>query len=352
MLDIYRIRKNGKIYGVFNLDQIHRMIAKGSLLPNDSIQRNAEEWMAVSDLIPNINAFNDPTKYTSKSKQSNQNDSKDSIHINKNDTQTNQTSTNEYVAQQTLTDPTPLWIWIVWISPFYIYRITLNWSALGMNYRKYNILGFFFLTCLSIIICTITTESSAFEANPCMPYAPMLLFTILVQLFEVNKQKQIIAKLNIIPIKQTIIPNILDLIFAAIILVTLVEITKMVYQEHLKESEPLIEFVKESSILDVAPTVTIENCLENISEHTSSRNVKWTTYQLKNNQNRCIRATGKCKLKDYNMKYEIGFIPFYFEPIDDWVIYSKNIYVKLNGNLLQEKQKKDFLNSITSYASR
>lgn len=350
MLDIYRIRKNGKIYGVFNLDQIHRMIAKGSLLPNDSIQRNAEEWMAVSDLIPNINAFNDPTKYTSKSKQSNQNDSKDSIHINKNDTQTNQASTNEYVAQQTLTDP--ISPWILWISPFYIYRIILNWSVLGMNYRKYNILGFFFLTCLSIIICTIMTESSAFEQNPYLPYAPMLLFTNLVLFFEVNKQKQIIAKSNINTIKQTIMPILLDFIFSIIILVSLVETTKIIYQEHLKESEPLIEFVKESSILDVAPTVTIENCLENISEHTSSRNVKWTTYQLKNNQNRCIRATGKCKLKDYNIKYEIGFIPFYFEPIDDWVIYSKNIYVKLNGNLLQEKQKKDFLNSITSYASR
>lgn len=351
MLDIYRIRKNGKIYGVFNLDQIHRMIAKGSLLPNDSIQRNAEEWMAVSDLIPNINAFNDPTKYTSKSKQSNQNDSKDSIHINKNDTQTNQTSTNEYVAQQTLTDPTPLWIWIVWISPFYIYRITLNWSALGMNYRKYNILGFFFLTCLSIIICTITTESSAFEVNPCMPYAPMMLFTILVQLFEVNKQKQIIAKSNIILIKQTIIPNLLDLIFAVIILVTLVETTKIVYQEHLKEYESLIDFVKDEPIADVNLSITIESLLYSISEGNSSRKVKWTTYQW-NNEYRCIRATGKCKLKDYNMKYEIGFIPVHHQLFDSWIIHSKNIYVKINGNLLQEKQKNDFLKSAVSYASR
>jgi hypothetical protein len=351
MLDIYRIRKNGKIYGVFNLDQIHRMIAKGSLLPSDPIQRNSEEWMAVSDLIPNINAFNDTTKSSSKIQKSDQNDSKQSSHINKNDTQTNQTSTNAYIAQQTLTDPTPLWIWIVWISPFYIYRIILNWSALGMNYRKYNILGFFFLTCLSIIICTITTENSAFEANPCMPYAPMMLFTILVQLFEVNKQKQIIAKSNIILIKQTIIPNLLDLIFAVIILVTLVETTKIVYQEHLKEYESLIDFVKDEPIADVNLSITIESLLYSISEGNSPRKVKWTTYQW-NNEYRCIRATGKCKLKDYNMKYEIGFIPVHHQLFDSWVIHSKNIYVKINGNLLQEKQKNDFLKSAVSYASR
>jgi hypothetical protein len=52
------------------------------------------------------------------------------------------------------------------------------------------------------------------------------------------------------------------------------------------------------------------------------------------------------------MKYEIGFIPFHHQLFDSWVIHSKNIYVKINGNLLQEKQKNDFLKSAVSYALR